>query len=348
MSIFTHLKHLSVKDFDRTGKILHSPILCVSVNAVGSRVINTRLDRSIRIWKFSSMALTDPVIIDNAHSNPVQSIAWLPTTETTFASAGGDLVVKIWRGNGSLERDVSVGGPGLGLKFTIVLFLPDGTLMLSATTNGLIYVYDVLDNYSEITHISITTHSGDIVNIQWTNRGHACFFVGLSTGPILIYTYDQGRLSKLHSLVGCRSVTCILVDPQGRYIAAGSKEGVVTFWSTADMVHSRALTSIDQEISSLSANKDGTFIFVGYGAGSNCRIFDTDSLTECCEIPTSAAGAESKLAVAWLASRNVLLYSQDLGRALGYARKEDRIEDDPQRKISHGYLKYGPRLALRN
>ncbi|GEQ70773.1 hypothetical protein JCM33374_g4452 [Metschnikowia sp. JCM 33374] len=343
MSFLANSRILSAKDSDRTGRQSRSPIVCITINNSGTRVINTRLDRSIRIWKSSLSGLSDPVIIDNAHSEPVSCISWVPTTDYNFASAGGDSVVKIWRANGSLERDISVGGAGDTRKCKLVSFSPDGAIMLAVTTSGIIYAYDVLDNYSLITQFNLaesngegtvesTTNKDEITDIQWTNRGHSYFFVGLSTGPILIINLEDRRLTLVHLLLGCRSVTCLLVDLRGKFIAAGSKDGVVSFWRTSDMTNCRALTSVDQEISSLSSSRDGSLICVGYSSGSNSRVFDSDTLEERKEIPNSTAGEDSKSVVACYPTKSVLVYSSEKGDLLSYIRRDERAPDDRKRR----------------
>lgn len=80
---------------------------------------------------------------------------------------------------------------------------------------------------------------------------------------------DQKTLSSLqvlHTLRGHRTaISCLAFDPKGKYLAAGSNEGIVSLWdiSTSDFICFRTFHKPDHSITSLSISHDGAYIAFG-------------------------------------------------------------------------------------
>lgn len=312
-AFFSNLRLFPARDLGSNGKPTQSEIVHVSINATGSRVINTRTDRSIRIWR-STVSLTDPIVIENPHRGPVTCISWNPATETSFASVGGDGAVKLWKGLGHLEREIKLGKTAAHL----VAYAPDGDVM-AVVADGSIFIYNVAKGYTKIAHDS---RPSKINALQWTNKGHNVFATGHDDGSICFWRLDLMAIELLYTLQGHHSpVTCMCLDPRGRYLACGLREGIVSLWNTTDFTNLGVLSAVDRAISSLSASRDGTYLAVGYSEGADVKIYEYDTLTEVHNAPKSQAGKIGGQA-AWFPNRTALIIVVDKGQVMLLAKKE--------------------------
>lgn len=323
MSYFSTFHHSTLRDLGPGGKPLTADITLLSVNPTGTRVVNARTDRSVRIWKALLQTLADPVTIDNPHSKAVTRVSWNPNTDTSFATVGGDVSVKLWKGNGTLEREIRVTKKG-HVVCELAEFSPDGRLMAVVDKDGTMNVYDVLENYTKVGDTKLPSHVNDIM---WTNRGHSVLLAALDDGKIAILSI-QPKISDVkkkylietaHTLKGHRSaVTCLAMDPKGRYFAAGSDDGSVSFWTTSDMICNKVLANVDQGICSVDISKDGTHVAVGYSE-TGVKVYDYNTMAEVYEVPNS--NAVSPL-VRWFPNKVALVSVGEKGRVMDYGRAE--------------------------
>ncbi|KAG5365591.1 THO complex subunit 3 [Yarrowia sp. C11] len=73
------------------------------------------------------------------------------------------------------------------------------------------------------------------------------------------------NVSTLFELLGhTTAANCVKPDPQGRYIAVGGNEGIVSLWDTKELVCVKTLSKHDQPVVSLDFSHDGDYIAVGY------------------------------------------------------------------------------------
>lgn len=314
MSFFSSLRQVPAKDFGPGGKPCQAEIVHISVNATGSRVVNTRTDRSIRIWRTLQLGLADPVVIEATHAKPVERISWNPNTDTSFASVGGDACVKLWKGNGTLEREIRVTKKG-NVCCELVEFSPDGELLAVVDRDGTVVLYDVNENYAKVAEKKLA----GVTDIKWTNRGHEFLIAATSNGNIGIFRLDSNlQLSLAHTLTGHRAkVTCLAVDPRGKYIAAGSDEGLVSFWKTADMICHKVLARVNQEICGLDMSRDGSYLAVAYDDGF-VRFYDYESLEQVHEI----SNCGKVPLVRWFPNKGSFVSLGDRGKVMEVARKE--------------------------
>lgn len=323
MAPFSTLKHLAVRDQDKNGKPLQSLITHISANALGTRVVNARQDLLLRLWKFAHLRPANPVLIENAHTTPAECVAWSTASEGVFVSVG-DKTVKVWRDNGRLQREFSVQNPA-----RLCLYAPDGSI-LAVLTETVIYLYDT-ESYLLLAEHTLTD---SISAFTWTNQGQLRFLVGLATGNIGIFEYnpEDGTISCITTLTGLLSVTCLAMDPRGRYIVAGSRDGVVSFWSTADLVNYRVLSGVDQEVTAVSLNRDGLYICVAFKLGSNIKVFEVDTGKEIYELPDSAGTAEHSPCIVWSTNNTVMFYLDENGKSMAYTRKEDERDREIEKE----------------
>jgi WD domain, G-beta repeat. len=77
-------------------------IILVSINVTGTRIVTSRTDKSMRVWKSTADRLIDPIVIEDAHSRSVERVSWDPQREFTFASVGCDENIKNLEDYGNL------------------------------------------------------------------------------------------------------------------------------------------------------------------------------------------------------------------------------------------------------
>lgn len=320
MSLFTSLRTIQVKETERNGKLPQSEIVNISINNSGTKVVVSRLDRNLKIWRINGQTLADSVSIEGAHGSAVSSISWHPTTESNFVTVGLETRVKIWSPFGRLEKEFSAPS-----RCKLVQYSPDGQYLALVSETDQIYIYKVSDKHSLVTEIDVK----DTVNaINWSNQGHLILALALDNGTTQLLNFDEKDLKPTHKLLSGSLASCILFDILGRYIAIGSGDGVVYIWRTSDLVCVKVLGNSDHGVTGLSTDREGAFICVSYKEGSS-KVFDYESLEEVYDLK-DLRGSRHCPPVAWYPSRTVMISTQDRGRTLCNTKRE-RVDDRPRR-----------------
>lgn len=74
----------------------------------------------------------------------------------------------------------------------------------------------------------------------------------------------KSSLQVVHTLRGHRTAaSCLAFDPKGKYLAAGSNEGIVSLWDVENFICFRTFHKPNHAISSLSISHDGAYIAFG-------------------------------------------------------------------------------------
>ncbi|KAG5418567.1 hypothetical protein I9W82_004095 [Candida metapsilosis] len=315
-----------------------SEVITISINNCGTRLVTSRTDKSLRIWKCLAERIVDPIIIEDAHSRAVESISWDPNSEYSFATVGRDENIKIWRGaTGKLENVIKTTSTHLKL----IRYSLDGELLIAVDRESNVLCFAVNQNYKVVHEFKVPDH---VYDLQWFNYGHEFFIMALHDGSLPIYkvtdTADNsigvqggggGSVDiKLKTvLTGHRSsATSIAISPRGRHFAVGASEGVVSKWSTESMVNCGVISDVDEVISSLNINRDGSYVAVSFDKDSNSIIYDIESGESVFEIPNSASGSMTFSSICWFPTKSVFAYSSDFGTTVSWVKKGDRGRRD--------------------
>lgn len=313
---FANIKPQQLKDTSPTGKTCQDKVLHLSMNAIASRIANTRADGSIRVWKITSQGPSDCVQIKSGHAEPVERVSWHPSTDNRFASVGGDAIVKVWTLAGVLEREVHLGSEKGEEKFRLVDYSVDG-LYLSVVDGSRLLVLDVKNGYQKLHE---ETLASVVSEVKWLYDQNTVL-VGLQDGRIVIFRVGES-LEQLAMLLGARlAVNSIAIDPKGRVICAGCEEGIVYFWRTSDLQNSQALTKIDESVTCVDINRDGNYLAVSYAKDSNTRIYDVGTLQQVHEIPDTASKTVGSSLIKWLPNLTGYIYTADQTKLVFYAKK---------------------------
>lgn len=301
-----------------------SEIIYLTLNQTGTRLINTRTDKSIRIWRCFNDRLAEPIVIQSPHLKAVESISWNPKTEHSFGSVGRDELIKLWRINGLLEKEIKVvKDNGQAAVLQIIEYSNDGDVLTVVDRDSTVLFYSATNNYTKLGEIKVSEH---IYDLKWFNYKHDYFICALHDGTIPFYLVelegDAINVKNLHTLKGHRSsAICLSVDPRGRYFACGSNEGIVSIWNTKTMINNRVITSVDEAISHIDISRDGTYLGVTYDSGSNIRIFDYESTDEVYEIPNSLNGNLVLSQIKWFPSKTAFVYTSDNGKTMSLLKR---------------------------
>lgn len=320
---FSSLSYTPARDVGPSGKPILAEITLLLANATGSRVLNARTDKSIRIWRASSLGLLQPITIEHAHPREVSGVLWNTNTDYSFASVGKDAWVKLWTGTGQLEREIKVEMAGKPAHLVVIEYLPDGNYLAVADEDGTVILLDVHDHYLKIAEYGPKSR---VSALKWPNKGHEYVLVALENGlvEILAVNAETRLLYLAHTLKGHKSpVTCISVDPRGRFLALGTAEGTVSIWNLSNLLNSHALAKVDQAISSVEISRDGSYIAVAYEQETSVKVYDSFSLAEVYEVPASSSGKTGVSALKWLSSRGNFVYVGHQGKVVHFARRTD-------------------------
>jgi len=329
-----------------------SEIITITINNCGTRLVTSRTDKSLRIWKCQSDRIIDPIIIEDAHSKAVESISWDPNSESTFATVGRDEYIKIWRGStGALENVIKT--PLQNLK--LIRYSLDGELVIVVDRESNVLCFATNQNYKIVNQFKVLDY---VYDLKWFNYKHEFFIMALHDGSVPVYKVtdtnerDEGGnsagggsgvdITSKTTLTGHRSsATSLSISPRGHYFTIGASEGVVSKWSTKSMVNSGVMTNIDEVVSSIDISHDGAFVAVSFDKDSNSIIYDLETCEELFQVPNSASGDMTFSSICWFPNKAAFAYSSDFGTTLSWMRKTDR--GDRAERVERGGGLTGPR-----
>lgn len=327
---FANFTSLNAHDNGKSGRPSSEKILHISMNPVALRIANTRTDGTIRVWK-SSLTLSGNVTINSGHAEPVQRIAWVPTVDNRLVSVGGDGFLKVWTAEGALEREIQVEKGDE--KYRLVDFSVDG-LFLSLTDGSRLILLDAAE-YKKIHEIELDSR---ISEVRWLYDPKT-LLVGLQNGHVVVLQVNES-LEVVTTLTGPRLIVkSIAVDPTGKFFCAGCEDGIVYFWRSSDLQNLGALTKIDEGISCVDINLDGSFVAVSYVKYSNIRIFDSKTLQQVHEIEDSALKIVGNSQLRWLPLQGYI-HTSNQNLVMTYAKKGLIVADAPQKHTPRKKAQY--------
>ncbi|RCK65229.1 THO complex subunit 3 [Candida viswanathii] len=332
-AFFKKLTPFVIRDKPVGSYMGNSEVITMAINVTGTRIVYSRTDKSIRIWKSTPDAAVDPKVIIDPHAKAVESISFNPRTEYLFATVGKDEYVRIWSAQtGEKIREIKCEFDTLKL----VRYSQDGKLLVVVDRTSNILVLAVEMNYKVVHRFKVNEH---VYDLQWFYHEHQFLLIAMHDGSVLLYeiTEDEdededeengGKVfgTKLRSRVKGHnsSITSIAISPRGNYFCLGNSEGVVSFWTVdGTLLNLHVISDIDQSISHLDSSRDSAYVSVAYDADSNLRIYDYESGELVHEIPNSISGSQTFSSAVWFPTKTCYIFTSDHGTTVTLMKRSD-------------------------
>lgn len=170
--------------------------------------------------------------------------------------------------------------------------------------------YNVLESHPQ----SVQTNGTAFTNhVRTEESPNIHFFTTTGEGHVKLMAYpsfDVAHTLKAHTA----TCLCVKLGPNGRYIATGGSDALITLWDTTDLICQRTLFSDELgTVRALSWSFDGRYVCgacdeAGYG-GNGIQIFHAETGESVYTVPTGGGPNSGITDVAWHPTRYWLAYS---------------------------------------
>ncbi|HKP61161.1 MAG TPA: WD40 repeat domain-containing protein [Polyangiales bacterium] len=192
----------------------------------------------------------------SAHSNGTTAVSWSPTSNTLFATSGGDRTTKLWNSNGTVIRTLQEGT--YGRRINGMSFAPDGKT-LASNVSGNIHIWSVSDGV--LVREILTSGTGK--GLAYSPDGKL-----ISTGTEL---YDAGSGTRVQSFVWpSGSVTSTTFTRDGSAVVVGGEDfpnsvddPTIRYFRVSDgaeLVAFHGLGSSSAYVKSVAISPDGSLL----------------------------------------------------------------------------------------
>ncbi|MCK4762761.1 MAG: tetratricopeptide repeat protein [Candidatus Aminicenantes bacterium] len=176
--------------------------------------------KSVKIWNLSSGR--EAAALEGGLEG-VNSLSYDPAGK--YLAAGGEKTIKIWEISSGSEVAIFQGEDN---RIGPVSFSPDGRYLASGSSTGIIDIRDL--STLELAAV-LKGHDGPITSICFSPDGSRIASSSVRDKSVKIRGIWSKK--KVMELRGQKSeVSAVVFSSDGKYLAAGSKTGVITVWET--------------------------------------------------------------------------------------------------------------------
>jgi WD40 repeat protein len=227
----------------------------VTFSSDGTQIVSVDSSRTIRLWDARSFETT-AVLRPNTNHEHVTSVAYSQTKSLIVCSC--DKTVCVW----DLAADSQSFLEGHKTKVSKVVFSPDGTKVVSGSSDGIIHVWDSRTRAK----LAVLEGGRKIRAVSFSFDG--AWLIACSTGGT-IHIWDMLTCKSIHVLRRRKwLVTSVAFSPDGQQVVFGAGDGRVRVWNgslTRELAvlpgHLKHVTTVAFSPDSAevaSASKDGT------------------------------------------------------------------------------------------
>jgi len=252
------------------------PVLCLGWNSGGSRLASGSHDTTAKLWNIDHKGLHGADLELKGHHERVSQLCWNPNHSDQLVTASYDKSVRLWDArNGKSTATIATKVANIN-----VVWSPDSTLIAVGDDKDVVSVIDCKTNKVVSEH-----HFKHEVNeIAWGGKSSEQLLVTLGNGNVDIVKYPN--FETLHSITAHTGPCfCIEVDPDGKYLATGGGDALVSIWNTSNLVCVRTIDRIEAPTRNLSfsahaallaaASEDTTIEIVAVESGESVHSLKT-------------------------------------------------------------------------
>jgi len=219
-------------------------------NCLGTRLASGSVDQTTRIWNIDHKGLHAPEIELKGHSDGVDQLCWNPLHPDLLGTASGDKTVRIWDAKASkCIQTIQTKGQNINIAWS-----PDSYYIAVGNKKDVVSIIDTR-TYKIIRDQKFNF---EVNEMAW-NRTSEYFLLTTGNGTLEIVKFPS--LDRLHSIEAHTGhCYCVEFDPEGRYLATGGADAVVTLWDLSELVCVRTFDRLDSPIRTISFSHNGQFI----------------------------------------------------------------------------------------
>lgn len=290
----------------------------------GSSLVSGSWDGTIRLWDVSK-GVNSPAVegvssraVINAHEGYVMSVSVSPDGKW-IASGGVDKSVRLWR----TSNQQPLGAPLMGHEDWVrdVLFQPAGSLLASAGWDKTVRLWDI-NNQMPVNQV-MTPSGKALYSLVFNPRGDLLATAsesgqdGITVWRSVDFASEVPQ--KVFSIPMTRTIYALDISPDGKILAAGGADKMITLWSIEDGSQlGNGWSAHSGDILDLAFSPDGSLLASG---GSDAQVILWDVQTG---LPLGrplhghsdfvyavAFRPDGKLLASGSADKNIVLWSTD-------------------------------------
>ena len=227
-------------------------VYCVAWSASGARLASGSQDCTARVWAVDADRMIDrPLHELKGHDQSVGNMRWDPVSEERLATCSGDRSVRFWdlRAGKCVAR-VDTGAGNLNLAWH-----PDGRTLAVGDMDDVVSVVDT--RTLRIARAQSMPYT--LFELGWSREGDR-FFTSSGRGVIDVHDWPD-LAAPVRSLPAHTSACfCLATDPQGRWLASGGADALISLWDLGSLACVRTLAALDSPVRTLGFSHDSSHL----------------------------------------------------------------------------------------
>ncbi|KAL2414269.1 THO complex subunit 3 [Exophiala dermatitidis] len=284
----------------------------ISWNASGGLIATGANDKTVRVWNPERTSPRSQTEL-RGHGHAVEKVLFNPAREFELASCSSDGTVRFWDTRSkTCVTKLDVGGEPFTLNWST-----DGSTLLAGTKGDVLIPISTAIPSSPVV---LSRHKQPQQTNQTTfSNAHPPTDLLITQGDGSVKILDYPSFQPLHTISAhTSSCTAIAYCPNGKYVAVGGSDAMISLWDTTDWVCRRTVSNPSSgAIRGLSWSWDGRYLVgaseeMGSGSGgesssAGLEIYHAETGDVVHTILTGTSGIP---AVEWHPNRYWLAYTQ--------------------------------------